>query len=146
MVQRPVVASLFDRLIGPDIDVSASGCCSRDVYVRSVIRDLEVLLNTRATAIQPQPTLVDFGIVDAIGLNLLAQADRNQFTGNIASAITTFEPRLKGVQVSYVGQMDLGRRLLLEISAFLVISNEMERLVFKTQYQPVSSLYQVQRG
>jgi type VI secretion system protein ImpF len=142
-----VVASLFDRLIAPDATVSASGACTRNSFIDSVVRDLESLLNSRTTLRHSKAcSLLDYGIPDSIGLNLLAQADQQQLIADISQAIQLFEPRLKQVDVSFLGHMEGGRRMLLAISAMVSISGVVERVVFKTQFQPVGSVYSVQRG
>lgn len=146
MAKFVAVASLWDRLSTFDSEVSPSGLCSRDFYIGSVVRDLESLLNSRAVDLASDGSLVQFGIIDAIGINLLDMRDRHRFVGNIESAIRVHDSRLRDVSVSYVGQRDFGRCLLLEISASLLINDRVERLVFKTDYQPISSVYQVQRG
>jgi type VI secretion system protein ImpF len=147
MVFPAVVASLFDRLISPDASVSASGACTRNSYIDAVVRDLEFLLNSRTTLRHNKAsTLLDYGIPDSIGLNILALADRQQLIADISQAIQLFEPRLKQVEVSFLGHLDGGRRMLLAISATVSISGVAERIVFKTQFQPVGSVYSVQRG
>lgn len=146
MAKLVAVASLLDRLSSADSEVSASGLCSRDFYIGSVVRDLESLLNSRSVDPTPDGSLIQFGIIDATGLNLLGMEDRHRFVSNIEAAIRAHDSRLRDVSVSYVGQRDFGRCLLLEISASLLINDRVERLVFKTDYQPISSVYQVQRG
>jgi type VI secretion system lysozyme-like protein len=91
-------------------------------------------------------TLLDYGIPDSIGLNLLSQADQQQLISDILRSVQLFESRLKQVDVSFLGHLDGGRRMLLAISASVSISGVAERVVFKTQFQPVGSVYSVQRG
>lgn len=142
-----VVASLLDRLIGPDSAIALSGSCSRDGFIQSVVRDVESLLNSRTSSIgQLQPTLLDYGISDSVGLNLLAEADRHKLLSNISGSIRAFEPRLKNIDVKFLAHVDGGRRLLLSISASVVISGVSERVVFKTHFQPTGNIYTVQRG
>lgn len=147
MVQMAVVASLLDRLIGPDASVAASGFCSREAFIQSVVRDLECLLNSRTSSSGSAcSTLMEYGISDSVGLNLLAESDRHKLIANISGAIRSFEPRMKNVDVTFLAHVDGGRRLLLSISASVVISGVAERVVFKTHFQPTGGIYKVQQG
>jgi type VI secretion system protein ImpF len=105
---------LLDRLIDEEPSLRAEAppmAMSEAAIVRrireSIVRDLEVLLNTRQRLVQPpwagaEPSrsIVDYGLPAARGTNLATAAGRKEFSRAIEGAIRCFEPRLRDVQVT----------------------------------------------
>ncbi len=146
-MSQTVLASLFDRLTALDSDVSESGACSRSVFLNSVVRDLEFLLNSRSFgAYLETGGILCYGIPDSIGLNMLSQEDQRRLMSCIVDSITRFEPRLVNPEVTFLGHQDGGRKMLLNISSKIIFEGALEPVSFKTHFLPVGSVYKVLRG
>jgi type VI secretion system protein ImpF len=104
---------LLDRLIddAPGTSVEAPPSMGDPAIGRrireSIVRDLEVLLNTRQRLVQPpwagpkpSASIIDFGLPPARGTNLATAAGRKEFSRAIEAAIGCFEPRLRDVRVA----------------------------------------------
>ena len=75
----------------------------RNIFAKSVVRDLVWLLNTRsATRIMPDgemrphtKTVIDYGVEDISHLVAGSHDDRDRLAKSIRNAIKLYEPRLK---------------------------------------------------
>ena len=105
---------------------------------RSISRDLEDLLNTRARCLSLPEHLdelkdspVTFGLADYGRHSFESDVTKNQFRESIEDVIARFEPRLSNVQVSPVQECPDGI-LRFEIEGFLI--TETQWTCFTTDY------------
>ena len=102
--------SVLDRLIDYEPEYSREAPASRVKNLRilkqSVRRDLEWLLNTRATPnVAPelkevQSSIVVYGLPDITALSGRSPADKAKLRRAVERVLETFEPRLEGVVVT----------------------------------------------
>jgi type VI secretion system protein ImpF len=149
-----VTLSVLDRLLDYEPDVSREGIPSRSKNLRqlkqSVRRDLEWLLNTRQTA-DPLPpelkelnqSLAAYGLPDMSTANIRNPADQTRMLRALETAITTFEPRLQDVNVSFEPGTNGERALRFRIEARLWIEPAPEPITFDTVLQLHSGEYEV---
>mgnify|MGYP003539105282 FL=1 len=95
--------TLFDRLL-PTTEQDRLGMSLQELR-ESVATDLEDLLNSRMAnfndSIDAFPlvkkSIVQFGIIDFVGLSTANPTDRDKICQSIAASITAHEPRLKQI-------------------------------------------------
>lgn len=128
----PRETSLLDRLARPKSGPASSGDDSAAV-VRSVLRNLQRLLNSRQGHAAAQP---DYGLPDP-GEVLHAYSDSiGQMGRAIRACIERYEPRLASVQVRHVENADDVLTLRYQIVGQLAKSKERIPVVFDTQVDP----------
>jgi type VI secretion system protein ImpF len=133
---------VLDRLIDDEPRLAEDPAISLNESIRrykvSVLRDLEWLLNTRRTPV-PVPEIhaevansaFVFGIPDITSLSGDSEAGRKQVLRDIEEAIRIFEPRLTGVRVSHVEDVEGARRQVrFAIEGVLRMEPNPERVVF----------------
>jgi type VI secretion system protein ImpF len=142
--ERPVQQSVLDRLIDLDPGREAENPPTRSQSVRAlktaVRRDLEWLLNTRATVQQPPESYDElrhsvyvYGLSDLTGLSGDNPDDRIKLQRMIERAIATFEPRLSHVKVIEAPPPDERvRQVRFLIQASLKMDPSPEQVVFDT--------------
>ena len=105
-----LMPSLLDRLIDPD-SMSAGGRTGYDLrqMTDAVRADLEELLNTRQSAVDLPPELVEtqrsivgYGLPDLSTINAASPQQCDEVGRLIELLITHYEPRLRHVRVSMV--------------------------------------------
>lgn len=109
-VEQGLMPSVLDRLIDPD----SAGTRARPWYsvndmVQAVRRDLEDLLNARASGVEVpaqfgevRRSIAAYGLPDLTSLNALTPQQRVAIGRTLEAAITTFEPRLRDVRARLV--------------------------------------------
>ncbi|HEY5313176.1 MAG TPA: type VI secretion system baseplate subunit TssE [Pirellulales bacterium] len=148
--QQPLLPSVLDRLIDTEPDVSSEPAWRQTQSLRefeaSVLRDLEVLLNTR----QARPelarergelsqSLLTFGLPDFSSIGIGHQTEREQLRQVIDETIRRFEPRLKQVSITLrEPENALDSTLRLSIDALLWIDPQPEPISFDTIVRPSS--------
>ena len=123
---------LFDRLID-DAPPSKDGVhmtLSVAELERSVVRDLEALLNTRrmvdGQALDAYPlasrSVVGYGLEDFASLSVAGSNDRDRICRRLEAAIVAHEPRLERVQVTLDAKASSAQQLRFAIKAMLCVS------------------------
>ena len=150
-----IVPSLLDRLVGdsPEFSHETVGKHLQDVsgLERSVVHDLENLLNTRREALSDLPeefvevnkSLLAYGLPDVTSYNLLNPNDRNRLRRTIETAIAVFEPRLQRVRVSMTAPGQNDGALHFRIEALLRVEPAPEPVAFDTILQLDTQEYSV---
>lgn len=133
--------SVIDRLIEGDQTVGLAARESADHIRRSVMRDLESLLNTRRT-IEPAPegfpelrkSLYHYGLADLTSYSADHSATASRLARQIEELIRLFEPRMTAVRVT-VPEMEKEasrRRMHFIIEATLDLDPVPQDIVFDT--------------
>ncbi|MCW9013755.1 MAG: type VI secretion system baseplate subunit TssE [Gammaproteobacteria bacterium] len=147
---RPLVPSIFDRLIDQNPGVAESSDLSRSQLLRelreSVRRDLENLLNTRIPCHefseemdQLTYSVINYGIPDFFGNNLVSAREKERFRKQLEKVISFFEPRFKSVRVELVeGSDEYDRTLRFRIDALLHVQPAVKPIVFDSSMEPVT--------
>lgn len=136
--------TLFDRLLD---DSSTKGLTIQELR-ESVAKDLEELLNSRIAKLDQidhyplvKKSIMQFGIVDFVGLSTANPLDRAKICQSIAESIAAHEPRLGKVKVEMLqDDNDMGA-LSLSIQAYLNIHPLYEPVVFDALLMPSTQQY-----
>ncbi len=121
-----------------------------DELKSSVASDLESLLNTRCVVseqLQPysqvRSSILNFGILDFVGLSSANPADCDYICRQIARTVEQQDTRLKNVKVSLdIGAVDVNQ-LCFSIEALLKVYPAQELVSFDAFFEPSSQRYQV---
>jgi type VI secretion system protein ImpF len=145
MANEPTVRhSVLDRLIGTDRrwDGTRAGHWgqSLDILKKSLLRDLQWLLNTRQITDSAEEhhellgdSVYNYGLPDITLLSADSSETAGQLRRIIEETIERFEPRLSDVHVTLVrGQSSTDRKVEFLIEADLRVEPETERVEFDT--------------
>lgn len=155
---QPLVASVLDRLLDDDPDVTTEPARNRAQLLRdlkaSVRRDLEDLLNTRRRNVLPPPglkelaaSLLTYGIPDFSGTGPATAKDREAFCRLIEGVIKQNEPRLLKVNVELAANPEPGDRTLrFRIDALLRADPAPEPVIFDSTLETSTSQFAVKGG
>lgn len=145
--------SVLDRLIDYEPEFSREAAASRVKNLRilkqSVRRDMEWLLNTRATmGIPPelkevQASLLVYGLPDISTFSGRSVADRMRLRRAVEQAIEAFEPRLEGVVVTVDPEPGPSLALKFRIEGRLKVDPAPEPVSFDTLLQIGSGEFRV---
>jgi len=149
-----VSQSVLERLIDMDPKSPSDAPHGRSQSVRrlksSLRRDLEWLLNSRrnpeATSDyeELEKSLFHYGLPDLNSLSWESGHDQNRLAKMIERTLSTFEPRLKRVKVTPVGEVSATQYVLrFQIEGLLDMEPAPERISFDTVLQLSSGAYQV---
>jgi|SRR5579864_3279937 type VI secretion system protein ImpF len=153
--EETVTQSVLERLIDLEPSVKADPPQTRQQSVRqlkaALRRDLEWLLNTRQipggvpeTYRELESSLYGYGLPDVSALSGSSVRDRNHLLRMLESTISTFEPRLSGIKVTFVDAgSNNGRQLRFQIEGLLLMDPAPELISFDTVLQLSSGEYQV---
>ncbi len=122
-----------------------------DELKASVAQDLESLLNTRCVVSNKlqefthvRSSILNFGILDFVGLSSANPADCDYICRQIAQTVEQQDTRLKNVRVSLdIGAIDVNQ-LCFSIEALLKVYPAQELVSFDAFFEPSSQRYQVQ--
>lgn len=139
--------TLFDRLL-PQETQSPQGL-SLQALRESVAADLEDLLNSRMANLdtmvnsydQVKRSILQFGIIDFVGLSTANPMDRDKICRSIEQSIHAHEPRLKQVKVEMLMDEHNRGSLCLSIQAFLNIYPLYEPVIFDAFLKPTTQQY-----
>jgi type VI secretion system protein ImpF len=142
-LERTAKASLLDRLIDTaprePMDPAVTRKDSVTAHRRSVLRDVEWLLNTRRTTVvvpdalpELQDSVFTYGLPDLTSIGADSPEARIGLVRRVKRVIERFEPRLKDVHVHLEEADDSERRLHFRIEALLDMEPDAERVVFDT--------------
>jgi len=145
--------SVLDRLIDYEPEYSREAASSRVKNLRilkqSVRRDIEWLLNTRATVGIPpelkevQSSLLAFGLPDVATFSGRNVGDRVRLRRAVEHAIETFEPRLEGVVVTVEPEPGPALSMKFRIDGRLKVDPAPEPVSFDTLLQVGSGEFRV---
>ena len=142
---------LVDMAPGEAADPPVGLAESRARFERSVLRDLEWLLNTRQT-IEPAGrkshpevfrSLHNFGIPDVTSLSADSKESRSYLLERVREAIRIFEPRLQDLDVVAFPGEDGTRSVRFRVEGTLVMQEDAERIVFDTVLETTSGTFAV---
>lgn len=135
----PVTPSVLDRLLDYQPRVQHEDRASRAEtlrqYKQAVRRDLEWLLNTRRMFEHLPPemselgrSLAVYGLPDfsSAKIDLAAKVLRRE----LEAAVSVFEPRLRGVAVSFAEVSDVERVMVFRVEARLHLGSASEHVAF----------------
>ncbi|WP_353173462.1 type VI secretion system baseplate subunit TssE [Acinetobacter rudis] len=139
-------ATLFDRLI--TANEQGKGLSIQQLR-ESIANDLEDLLNSRVAKINRplddlsfvKHSIIQFGIIDFVGLSTANPLDRDKICQSIEQSITAQEPRLRQIKVEMLVDNDNKGALCLSIHAFLNIHPLYEPIVFDALLKPTTQQY-----
>jgi type VI secretion system protein ImpF len=152
-----LLPSVLDRLLDDRPGLTSEPVVSRAQSLRalkrSVIRDLEALLNSRRELLDEPPeelvevrrSLLLYGLPDFTSFNLAATDDRVRLRRCLEEAVTTFEPRLRRVRVSIESPRPHERILRFRIDALLRTDPAPEPVVFDMVLQLHTQEYVIQK-
>lgn len=141
-------ATLFDRLI-PDHEQSSG--LSLQSLRENVANDLEDLLNSRMAKLDDliddfpwvKKSILQFGIIDFVGLSTANPLDRDKICQSIEQSIAAHEPRLRQIKVEMLMDGDNMGALCLSIQAYLNIHPLYEPIVFDALLKPTTQQYMI---
>lgn len=139
--------TLFDRLL-PNELYGQQGLSLQQLR-ESVALDLEDLLNSRTAKLSPEiddfplakQSILQFGIIDFVGLSTSNPSDRDKICQSIEQSITAHEPRLKQIKVEMLMEGHNMGVLCLSIQAFLNIHPLYEPVIFDALLKPTTQQY-----
>ncbi|MEX2530034.1 MAG: type VI secretion system baseplate subunit TssE [Gemmatimonadota bacterium] len=153
--ERVVRSSVLDRLVDEEPrvreDPPPNWSDSINHYKRSVLRDLEWLLNSRRTIVEVSPELTEvrssvffYGPPDVSSMSGDSPAVRRRLLRHLEELIRTFEPRLSGVRVSLRENRDsASRQIRFVVDGLLHMDPDPERITFDTVLEVSSGTFVV---
>lgn len=141
-------STLFERLLPVDDQYTGQGLSIQELR-QSIAHDLEDLLNNRMTRLNQteehypeiKNSILQFGIIDFVGLSTANPTDRDKICHSIEQSISAHEPRLKQVKVEMLINENNMSSLYLSISAYLNISPLYEVVGFDALLKPTTQQY-----
>lgn len=138
--------TLFDRLI-PEHEDQLKGLSIHELR-ESVAHDLEDLLNSRMAKLEQiddfplvKKSILQFGIIDFVGLSTANPSDRDKICQSIEQSIAAHEPRLTQIKVEMLLDGHNMGSLCLSIQAYLNIHPLYEPVVFDALLKPTTQQY-----
>ena len=139
--------TLFDRLL-PETDQNYRGISLQELR-ESVAFDLEDLLNSRMAKLDhlidqfplAKQSILQFGIIDFVGLSTANPSDRDKICQSIERSIAAHEPRLKQIKVEMLLDGQNMGALYLSIQAYLNIHPLFEPVIFDAVLKPTTQQY-----
>ena len=139
--------TLFDRLL-PETDQNYRGISLQELR-KSVASDLEDLLNSRMAKLDhlidqfplAKQSILQFGIIDFVGLSTANPSDRDKICQSIEQSIAAHEPRLKQIKVEMLLDGQNMGALYLSIQAYLNTYPLFEPVIFDAVLKPTTQQY-----
>ncbi|MFZ1982778.1 MAG: type VI secretion system baseplate subunit TssE [Desulfatitalea sp.] len=144
--------SVFDRL-DQEVAFGIIGGTVADVEVvrKSVLRDVENLLNTRRCIVKPSEdqlylnrSLFVYGLDDFVAQNPKSVQVQKLLVTTIRDTIQKFEPRLKSVQVAFKPIDDHAHNLCFTVRATLHADPIREPIFFDTWFSASRGEYRIE--
>ena len=140
-------STLFYRLL-PQEEARAQGMSIQQLR-EAVAADLEDLLNSRMAMLNHmiddyvlvKKSILQFGIIDFVGLSTANPMDRDKICRSIEASISAHEPRLKHVRVEMLLDENNMGSLCLSIQAYLNIHPLYEPVIFDALLKPTTQQY-----
>ncbi len=151
VVTQSVLERLIDREPKNQTEVPPTRAQSVRQLKNALRRDLEWLLNTRRTpeAVgnkyqELEKSVFNYGLPDLTSLNWESTHDRTRLSRRIEEVLATFEPRVRHVKVTPIGELSANRHVLrFQIEGLLDMNPAPERISFDTVLELSSGEYQV---
>ncbi|QQN38091.1 type VI secretion system baseplate subunit TssE [Acinetobacter sp. CS-2] len=139
--------TLFDRLLA-ETEKNEHGISLQKLR-ESVALDLEDLLNSRMSLLDgviddfplAKQSVLQFGIIDFVGLSTANPIDRDKICQSIEQSIAAHEPRLKQVKVTMLFDSHNMGGLPLSIQAYLNIQPLFEPVILDVLLKPTTQQY-----
>lgn len=139
--------TLFDRLL-PETEQNYQGLSLQQLR-ESVASDLEDLLNSRMAKLDDliddfplaKQSILQFGIIDFVGLSTANPTDRDKICQSIEQSIAAHEPRLRQIKVEMLLDGHNMGALCLSIQAYLNIHPLFEPVIFDALLKPTTQQY-----
>ena len=139
--------TLFDRLL-PETEKNYQGISLQQLR-ESVASDLEDLLNSRMAKLDDliddfplaKQSILQFGIIDFVGLSTANPTDRDKICQSIEQSIAAHEPRLRQIKVEMLLDGHNMGALCLSIQAYLNIYPLFEPVIFDALLKPITQQY-----
>ncbi len=143
--QLNIQASILERLVDTEPEISYEPVQYRlldmDQTKKTIIRDLEHLLNTRRRLFPPPATYTEanksvlvYGLKDFLSMNPENPVIMQKLRHDIHETISRFEPRLKNVTVHIETEEGNKRNLRFRIAGLLVVEPISEPISFDTYF------------
>ena len=150
-----LLPSLVDRLIDHEPKAPSEAPATRSQSLRemkeSLRRDLEWLLNSRRTPIEPPSSATEvrrsvfwYGLPDYTAYPLKAETDRRRLARLIETTIASFEPRLTSVTVTMQEGGAVRRVLRFHIEGMMRLDPAPERVFFDAKLELSTSNYRIE--
>ncbi|MEC7119168.1 MAG: type VI secretion system baseplate subunit TssE [Pseudomonadota bacterium] len=157
LAEHGFAPNLFDKLFddSPRLmsEINPLRRLNIDELKASVAKDLEALFNSRRSFQHQlddyplvQASVLNFGILDFVGLSSANPMDCAQICYEIERTISQHDPRLRQVNVSIDLQNGRVNALSFSIQALLVVHPAQEHVTFDAVLQPSSQQYSVQHN
>ena len=156
--ETTVTLSVLDRLIDKQpenrVETALSRSESERQFKKSVRRDLEALLNTRAILEIPDDngdrlrrSVYGYGLPDLSHLTMAVAGDRNRLIAEVTQTIKRFEKRLDKVQLSIVQKPNQAKKdVHLRIDAVLRMDPVLEPVCFDSVIELKSGICRLAEG
>ncbi|WP_445659870.1 type VI secretion system baseplate subunit TssE [Acinetobacter sp. F16] len=139
--------TLFNRLL-PETEKNYQGISLQQLR-ESVASDLEDLLNSRMAKLDDliddfplaKQSILQFGIIDFVGLSTANPTDRDKICQSIEQSIAAHEPRLRQIKVEMLLDGHNMGALCLSIQAYLNIYPLFEPVIFDALLKPITQQY-----
>ncbi|WP_085679592.1 MULTISPECIES: type VI secretion system baseplate subunit TssE [unclassified Pseudomonas] len=154
--QARLLPSLLDRLLDDrpyqSAEAAAQRTCSLAEYKASIVRDLEVLVNTRQSLVAEEldgfkqlgGSILEYGMPDFISRSVLDPHDRRLIQQQLERAISTGDRRFRRVQVQLLAQENGHRMLTFRVDAVLRLQDISRQVSFDAVLQVNTQEYKVQ--
>ena len=139
--------TLFERLLA-DSEQNERGISLQKLR-ESVASDLEDLLNSRMSLLDGviddfplvKQSVMQFGIIDFVGLSTANPTDRDKICQSIQQSIIAHEPRLKQIKVTMLSDGHNMGALSLSVQAYLNIQPLFESVILDVLLKPTTQHY-----
>ena len=139
--------TLFERLLA-DSEQNERGISLQKLR-ESVASDLEDLLNSRMSLLDGviddfplvKQSVMQFGIIDFVGLSTANPTDRDKICQSIEQSITAHDPRLKQIKVTMLSDGHNMGALSLSVQAYLNIQPLFEPVILDVLLKPTTQHY-----
>lgn len=153
--QRTLLPSVLDRLIDREPGNRSEPQSWRTQSVKelteAVRRDLEWLLNSRRTPVEPPVTAKNvwrsvycFGLPDSTAISVRSEDERTRLSRAVEQAIAYFEPRLTNIAVTIPAAEPTAKVLHFHIEALLRTEPAPQRIYFDSTLELTSGAYEVE--
>ncbi len=143
--------SVFDRL-SDDYDTGIIGESVDDIDIvrHAVLRDVENLLNTRRSIVEPpeschhvENSLFTYGVEDFVAKNPKSPQVRQALKSTIQETVARFEPRLRNVSVDFRTDEEYSQNLRFSVRATLHADPIREPIYFDTLFSASRGEYKI---
>ena len=142
---RPLRLPLFDRLLqGDNVETDRNPERALRELRESLLRDFEILFNTRPRHLPLDPALVElqksvlsFGMPGLQVEKLASETQQEEFRERLLAVVQRFEPRFRELEVELVpGDGALDRTLRFRLRAVLVLDTVRQEVVYDALLDP----------